>query len=202
MPAREASRYPTADEGDVHAARCYEASKWRAKRHSTGLSDAYRIHTSSQGQFRERVAQGHRGLRTEEGNPGSPGPGSEPGELELDRQAVARVRDIRVHAVGEGLEDVASLGVVARPLAVVPWPAEPDVPCDPVALQVVGSHDLGELSLVRAPVHVHLPEPVLGLDKPLREEEVLQVGGVDVRDAPGIPDDFHTFIEPGKRDGS
>jgi hypothetical protein len=43
--------------------------------------------------------------------------------------------------------------------------------------------------LCGAPPQIHLEQPVLRLDEPLREKQIVLAGGVDMRHAPRIADD-------------
>ena len=64
------------------------------------------------------------------------------------------------------------------------------------------AHHLREAAGGPAPVHVHLPQPVLRGDVALGKEEVVQVGGFDVGDAPVVPVDPHLAAEPGQVHGA
>ena len=45
--------------------------------------------------------------------------------------------------------------------------------------------------------HLHLPEPVLGHHVSLRQEEIVVVLSVDVRDSPLVSDDLDRFPQAG-----
>ena len=62
------------------------------------------------------------------------------------------------------------------------------------------AEDFGDLSGDVAAGHVHLPEAVLGGDVALGREEVVEVGGLDVRDAVLIAADGDLGREAGKLD--
>jgi hypothetical protein len=42
----------------------------------------------------------------------------------------------------------------------------------------------------KAPIHVHLPKPLLSVQVSLREEEIMLIEGGDVRNGVLIPEDF------------
>jgi hypothetical protein len=52
-----------------------------------------------------------------------------------------------------------------------------------------GAEQLGEGPVGLAPAHVHLEQPVLGVDRPLEEEQVVAAVGEDVGEAVGVADD-------------
>src|SRR5256885_11887207 len=53
-----------------------------------------------------------------------------------------------------------------------------------------GAEHFGEPSLGLAAPHLHLPQPILGRDVALREEDIVRGLRVDVRDAPSVAADF------------
>ncbi len=59
---------------------------------------------------------------------------------------------------------------------------------------------LREPARADVPPEVHLPEAVLGVDVALGEEQVVQAGGVDVRDAHAVTVDIHRTVQPGELD--
>ena len=69
-----------------------------------------------------------------------------------------------------------------------------------VRLERIRAEDLGEAPRADAPVHLHLPEPVLGVDEAEREVRVLERGGVDVRDAVAVAQHLDGRAEAGERD--
>ena len=145
-----------------------------------------------------RIAQGDRGLGAEQRQLRAPAPGREAGEPELDGKVGARLLDERVDAGRERLEDPPALGVIAAPLPVIPGPAVAQQPGQPVVRQIVRAQDPGQLAGPDPAVHVHLPEPVLGLDVALREEKVVRGAGVDVGNAPTVPDHLDGVAQSGE----
>ncbi len=123
--------------------------------------------------------------------PRGPRVGLDTGQLELHWEVVAIRLDIRVHPAGVGTEKALGVRVIAGPFLGVERPAEHHQPGAAVVVEGLGTEDLGEPPLVPAPPHLHLPQPVLCHDVPLGEEEVVVVLGIDVRDPPCVPDDFH-----------
>ena len=132
----------------------------------------------------------HRGLRR-------PRLGLDPGELELHRQVVAVLLDERVDAGGVGGEEAVGVGVVAGPLGLVERPPEHHQPGAPVVVEGLGTEDLGEPPLAPAAPHLHLPQPVLGHDVALREEQVVVVLRVDVGHPPLVADHLDRRLQAG-----
>ena len=104
--------------------------------------------------------------------------------------------DVRVHTVGKRSENLARFGVVDRELAVVPGALILNQPEEAIVLDSLRADDLGQVPGVVAPPQLHLPQTVLGLHVALREEQVVGVFGVDVRDAPAIADDLDRVAKP------
>ena len=63
-----------------------------------------------------------------------------------------------------------------------------------------GSQNFGEAASAGAAPKVDLEEPVLRRDVTLGEEEVVDGGGVNMRDTPAVAQDFHLAIEAGDVD--
>src|SRR5690606_10042116 len=64
-----------------------------------------------------------------------------------------------------------------------------------VGLDLALAEHLREAARADVPPEVHLPEPLLGVDEPLGEEEVVVGGGHDVRDAPAVAMDRHRLVQ-------
>ena len=56
----------------------------------------------------------------------------------------------------------------------------------------------GEASGANAPVHLHLPHPILGVHEAEREQGVLLAPGHDVRNAVFVPDHLDRRGKPGE----
>ena len=113
-----------------------------------------------------------------------------------------RVVDVGVDPGRESLQDAPALGVVAGVLGVVERAAELEQPRDAVVMERLLPKHLAQPPLARPPVHFHLPETVLGLDEALGEEEVVEVGGVDVGHPPGVAQHFDFALESGDLDAA
>ena len=121
---------------------------------------------------------------------GGPGIRDNPCELELHREGVTVLLDIRVHTVRMCGKEALGVRMIARPLRLVPRPSEHHQAGPPVVVERVRAKDLGKPSFMPAAPHLHLPEPILRHHIALREEEVVVVLRVDVRYPPLVPDDL------------
>ena len=146
-------------------------------------------------QLGARIGEGHGGLCAQQCDVGAPALRFDAGQLEFHRQIVARLRDEGVHAARKRFQNALTFRVVAAVFAVVPGAAVFDQPGQPVVTQKRWAQDLGQLALIRAPVHLHLPEPVLRLYVALRKEQIVQVARVDVRHARRIAQYLHTVLQ-------
>ena len=68
--------------------------------------------------------------------------------------------------------------------------------------QKIRAHDFRQRALVRPPIHLHLPEPVLRLHESLGEEQIVDIAGVDVRNAPSVTDHLDAVAQSAERDAS
>ncbi len=109
------------------------------------------------------------------------------------------MRDLGVHAAHEGFDQPAGVRSVAAPLR-FHVAAVREQAGERVALDVVGTGDFREPSFSRPTPELHLPQPILGGDKPLREEKVVYGLGVHMRDAPPIAEDLDRTLKPVERD--
>ena len=188
------------DDAHVEAFGDLEIIPWIGRCPPIRFLGAETAHVHREAEFTDRMAPDTRqpDLRpTQHHGLGSPRIRLDSSELELDRQIVSVLLDVSVDPVGVGREDALPVRVIARPLGLVPRAAEHHLPGAEVVVERLRSEDLGEAPLVPAPPHFHLPEPVLGHHVPLRQEEVVVVLSVDVRDSPLISDDLDRFPQAG-----
>ena len=68
----------------------------------------------------------------------------------------------------------------------IPVAAEFEQSGELVPIDVLGPQHLGELAFPVAPPHLQLPHSVLGHREALREEQILRVLGINVRNAPRV----------------
>jgi hypothetical protein len=54
---------------------------------------------------------------------------------------------------------------------------------------------LAQAARAHAPLQLHLPQPVLGVDVALSKEKVILVLGVDMRHSPAVADDLHRTVQ-------
>ena len=193
---RETRRYLLPDQGKIHALRHRQLPPGRGARPPVRLGRPQLCHLPGQAELRPGIPQGHGGLHPEEGGLGGPWLRPDPRQLELHRKPVAGVPHVGVHPPGKGLQDPAPFRVVAAELLVRPRATVAKEPGQAVVGEGFGAHDLGQTTLPGPPVHLHLPESVLGLDEPLGEEEVVQVPCIDVGDTPRVPEDLHRLPKP------
>ena len=69
-----------------------------------------------------------------------------------------------------------------------------------IGVNLTITEHLGEPSGPDVTPEVHLPEPVLGMDVALGEEEVVLVAGIDMGNAVGVPHDLDLTGKTGGRD--
>ncbi len=109
-------------------------------------------------------------------------------------QGWAATRQPGVHAGGEGLQRLPHLRL--QTVHVAPrHPADSHPPHQAVVFQGGLPQHLGQGARGQPPVEVQLPEAVLGLDVAQGEEEVPQVAGVDVGDAPAVAQDLDLLAQ-------
>src|SRR5579864_70056 len=124
----------------------------------------------------------------------SPESGAVTGDFKFARKLVAKASDVSINAVGEGGHDGFSVGAIGGPLGV---PVTPIVnrAGELVAIEGGRTEDFGELPGADAAPEIDLEEAVGSGDIALREEEVVDGGGIDVRNAPAIAKDFDLLLE-------
>jgi hypothetical protein len=108
----------------------------------------------------------------------------------------AALLDVSVDALGEGAGDVIGIGRVGGPLG-FPITAEAEEECGPVAFEIGRAEHFGELSGPGAAPKINLPQAVDGGHVALGEVEVILILGVDVGDAPLVPQDFDRRAQSG-----
>jgi hypothetical protein len=64
------------------------------------------------------------------------------------------------------------------------------------------SKDLGEATISCAPLHVHLPQPILGMDVPERQHEIMLIGSLNVRYPVPVAGDANRRNQAGDLNGS
>ncbi len=98
--------------------------------------------------------------------------------------------------------------MIARPLAIVERAAIFQQARLSIALDGLGAQDFGQTPFVLAAPPLHLPQTILGHDVALREEQIVDVLRVDVRNAPQVTDhidrlpqarDSQVAVNPGQR---
>ena len=129
---------------------------------------------------------------------GLPGFRAVAGDVEFFGKIGVRDRNPRVDTRDEARRDLPGIGRVTLPIGFL-VAAVAHQPRHPVARHVVGSEDLRQPALRRPPPEIDLEEPVLRLDESLREEQIVGVLRVDVRDAPAVADDADFVGEAGDR---
>ena len=195
---RHARQYVARDERHVDARGHLELPPRGRIRLPVGFLRAQLGHPRRQLQLAPHIRQRHRRLHAQQRRLGAPVLGFETREQELHGQLPGRRRviDVGVDPRSEGLQDAPALGVVGGELGVVERAAEHEQARDAVVLQGLRAQHFAQPPLAGPPVHLHLPETVLGLDEALREEEVVEARGIDVGDAPGVAQHFDLAREP------
>ena len=127
--------------------------------------------------------------------------GQPAGQREFLRRTRARDRDPRVDAADECAGDGPGVGSVARPVG-VDVSAILDAPRHDVALDEIRAEHLRQPALDGAAPEIHLKQPILRLDEPLREEQIVLVLRGDVRYAPAVADDRDWRGQPFHRESS
>jgi hypothetical protein len=117
-------------------------------------------------------------------------------DTELDREMRALGGDGGVDATGVELEPVQLVGR-ERSGGAVGGGLDPEGALGAVMRDEAGSEDFGEFTGGVAAEDVHLPEAVLRGDEALCDDEIVERGGVDVRDAVGVALDGDGCGEPG-----
>jgi len=107
--------------------------------------------------------------------------------------------EVGIHSRRIGVQQAAGFGVVMREVRFGHAP-QPERAHEAVGLERVRAEDFGEAPRPQAPVHLHLPQPVLGVDEAEREVGVLERGGVDVRDTVAVAQHFRRCAQPGEHD--
>jgi hypothetical protein len=69
-----------------------------------------------------------------------------------------------------------------------------------VGIEGARPEHLGEPARADAPIHLHLPQPVLGVDEAQGEMRVLERGGVDMRDAVAVAQHLDLSAQAGELD--
>ena len=107
-------------------------------------------------------------------------------------------RDVRVDALGVGLQHRARLrrddGERTHRRA-----PNPDRPQFDVAGERCRTKQLGKRAARGAPIDVHLEQPILRVDVPLHEVEVVIVAGLDMGDTVDVAVDLGRRLQAGKR---
>ena len=125
------------------------------------------------------------------------------GEAELDRQPLRLAlgqRDIGVDALGEGRADRLRVWRVARKLALHVAAIEEGAR-GLILREIAGAEMRRQPPEPALAPEVDLPEPVARGVEALDEEQILLVGGAQMRDAPGIDEDFRLRFQPGEDEG-
>ena len=122
-------------------------------------------------------------------------------ETELEGEVCALEVDGGVDAGGISFEDVKLVGWESGDGA-VGGDTKLEGALQPVVNDKAGAEDFGESAGCVSAESVHLPEAVLGGDEALGEEEVVERGGADVRDAVGVAVDGDGSGEAGDVDGT
>jgi hypothetical protein len=118
----------------------------------------------------------------EDGVAWRPGIGGEVEQAELEREVVALVGDGGVDSAGVKIE-VMKLGWVKNCNSSISGCAELEDSLGAVGGDEAGAEDFGECAGGVSAKGFHLPEAVLRGDEALRDDEVVDGGGVDVGDA-------------------
>ena len=137
----------------------------------------------------------------EDGVAGRPRGGLVAEDAEFDGEMRALGGDGGVDAAGVELEPVELIGRKGGDGA-VGGGADLEGALDAVVGDEAGAEDFGEFSGGVAAEDVHLPEAVLRGDEALGEDEVVERGGVDVRDAVGVALDGDGSGEAGDGEGA
>ncbi len=142
---------------------------------------------------------GH-GLDQEGGLIVRPGLGAVVEELELDRQPLAaEVGDAGVDAGGEGRQGLPRPGVAMQGLdRARRRPGQAEAAGEEVLADRGRADDLGDPAGRVERLEVHLPEAEGGRDVALGHEQVVVVGGEDVRHAAVVPDDADLLAQAGQ----
>jgi len=130
---------------------------------------------------------------------GLPQPRVVAGQAELERPLPAEGADVGVDAGREGDCDLSRVGPVAGPLG-VPVAAEAHQSRHAVPRDRLRPQRLGQLSRPDAAPQIDLKQAVARGDVALGEEQVVGVGGVDVRHTPAIAQDLNGLSQAFQRD--
>ena len=201
---RHAGPHRIRDQRQVNASRNHQLPPGRRSRLQVGFLGSQRGHARGQLKLAAHIPHRHRGLHAQQGCLGAPVLGYDAGEQELDGEltGLRRMIDVGVHPRSEGLQNASALGVVAGEFGVVEGAPELEQARDAVMFERLRTQHFGQPALAGPAVHFHLPEAVLSLDEALRKEEVVEVGRVDVRDAPGVAHHFDFALKPRKLDAA
>ena len=116
--------------------------------------------------------------------PGRPGFRTRLQQAVLHRQRLSRIQE-RVDPGRVGVEHVARLRA-ANVVISFRGPFEPTTAHKPVGLETAGPRILRPPPQTSHPVVIHLEQPVLSSREPLCKKQVVQIPGLDMRDAPGV----------------
>ncbi len=119
--------------------------------------------------------------------PGLPGFRAQAGDGILNRQRACGGRGLDVGVDSPGVSVQHLTGMVVHRLVIGPGAGfQAKAAHQQVLLQRLRTYHLGPTSAAPAPVVLHLPQPVLGGDKPLGKKGVRLAAGPQVGDAPAV----------------
>ena len=111
-------------------------------------------------------------------------------DLKFDRQVVLYPLNIGVDAENERLDNLSRILCVAFPLDLHISPVS-DQPGKDIPLQRAWPQNLCQTTFPGSPPHLHLPEPVLGGNKPLSEKQIPGRSCINMRNTPPVTEDLH-----------
>jgi hypothetical protein len=124
----------------------------------------------------------------------SPLLGLDPNELKLERQSIAMVGEKAVHSLDVGSHDCLGLLVMGIPF-LRETPLKPDRPREEIAPDGRRAEDLGEPAGGDSTAQLHLPETILGMHEPLREEQIACGLGEEMWHPPAVANDLDGMID-------
>jgi hypothetical protein len=112
-----------------------------------------------------------------------------PQKRELDRHVPYSRRALKksVDALGVGQDHPAHLAVGILPIGLA-QPVKAEGTDGAVGVQRHFAKKLTQPAAGGAPVKLHLPQPLLGVDESLRKKKIVDIRSIDMRDTPPVAD--------------
>ncbi len=169
--------------------------RWIGRQQPFGNIGANRRHDPRSEHLRQRIPAHRESFSTTEQVRGLPGLWQVAGHSKFFGRVAARDFDPLIDAAHELFRDPLGIGTVAGPLDLERTAIRHE-PRHAIARDEIGAQNLREPAERRAPPEIDLKKPVLSLNEPLRQEQVVLTGCVDVWNAPPVPYHTHRRGEP------